>query len=398
MGRQMVVARTSAPTQFDRSRPEAHVVRPLRIVQVNSLLSGGGVDNQTLQLSAGLAALGQEVTLVIPEESLWAPLARGLGGVRVVWLPGSTSRPLGVGRALASLVRSIDADVVHAHQGRDYWPAILAARTAGRSTRAIVTRHLMKRPRALSRWLLLRTADVIAVSRAVEDVLGRDLTGPSERLHLVYGGIETERFAPVPAEVRRELRSRFGWGERSVVFGVIGVFNHPRGKGQMEFLAAAREVHAEFPEARFAIVGRGSMEADLRERIRTSSLDGIATMVPFTDDVEGVMNALDVVVHPAIGTEALGIVLWEALANGKPVIASRLDGIPEAFEDGRHGILVPPGDVAALARAMTDLARDPQARRALGEFGRAHVLGRFTRAESARQVLGIYRRICASRL
>lgn len=394
----MVVERTSGAAQDDASMPDAQSVRPLRIVQVNSLLSGGGVDNQTLQLSAGLAALGQEVTLVIPEESRWAPLARGLGGVRVVWLPGRTNRPVGVGRALASLVRSFDADVVHAHQGRDYWPAVLAARTSGRNTRAVVTRHLMKRPRALSRWLLLRTADVIAVSRAVEEVLRRDLIGPSDRLHVVHGGIETDRFAPSPAGLRRELRSRFGWGERDVVFGVIGVFNHPRGKGQMEFLAAAREVHAAFPEARFAIVGRGSMEADLRERIRTSSLDGIATMVPFMDDVAGVMNALDVVVHPAVGTEALGIVLWEALANGKPVIASRLDGIPEAFEDGRHGLLVPPGDVAALARAMEDLARDPQARRTLGEAGRAHVLARFTRSESARRVLGIYRRICAGRL
>jgi len=110
------------------------------------------------------------------------------------------------------------------------------------------------------------------------------------------------------------------------------------------------------------------------------------------------MNALDVVVHPALGTEALGVVLWEALANGKPVIASRLDGIPEAFEEGRHGVLVPPEDVSALARAMEGMARDPQARRALGEAGRAHVLARFTRAESAGQVLALYRRICVGRL
>ena len=394
----MVVDRTSVPAYVQASGPGALAVRPLRILQVNSLLSGGGADNQTLELCAGLAALGQEVTLVVPEGSRWEPLARGIDGVRVVSLPGRASRPLGVARALATLVRSLDADVVHAHQGRDYWPAVFAARTSGRGTRAVVTRHLMKRPRALSRWLLLRTAEVIAVSRAVEEVLRRDLSGPTRRLHLVYGGIETGRFAPVPADVRRTLRSGFGWSDRSIVFGVVGAFNHPRGKGQMEFLEAARQVHAAVPETRFAIVGSGSMEADLRARIRASSLDGIATMVPFTDDVAGVMNALDVVVHPALGTEALGVVLWEALANGKPVIASWLDGIPEAFEEGRHGVLVPPEDVSALARAMEGMARDPQARRALGEAGRAHVLARFTRAESAGQVLALYRRICVGRL
>jgi glycosyltransferase involved in cell wall biosynthesis len=104
------------------------------------------------------------------------------------------------------------------------------------------------------------------------------------------------------------------------------------------------------------------MEASLRRRIAELVLEGVATRAPFTHVVSAVMSALDVLVHPALGTDAAPLVVWEALASGRPVIASRLDGIPEAFEEGRHGLLVPPGDIAALAAAMERMVTSPEAR------------------------------------
>jgi glycosyltransferase involved in cell wall biosynthesis len=107
------------------------------------------------------------------------------------------------------------------------------------------------------------------------------------------------------------------------------------------------------------------------------------------------MGALDVLVHPAVGTDAFPLVVLEALASGKPVVASRLDGIPEEIDDGRHGLLVPPGDVPALADAMRTLLGDAALRQRLGAAGRERVCQRFSRARLAREVRELYCRLCA---
>ena len=300
-------------------------------------------------------------------------------------------------RRLVALIRERGFDILHAHQGRDYWPSIIAARLAGRGTRVVITRHLMTRPRTVSRWLLLRVADVIAVSRAVEEVQLRELRGPRARLHQLYGGVDALKFQPHRTAAAWEFRRRQGWPEDAVVFGVVGAFDLPGGKGQAQFLEAAAQLKDAFPHARFAIVGNGSMENLLREQIARHALGGVATIIPFTDDIATAISALDVLAHPALGTEALGLVLWEAMASGKPVIASRLHGIPEAFIEGEHGLLVQPADVPTLRDAMRQLAADAGLRERFGRAGRAHVEQHFTRTHLARNTHRLYQQLLASR-
>lgn len=363
---------------------------PLRILQLNTVFNGGGTDNQTLVLAAGLAELGDEVTLAVAEASRWAPLAQRLPGVRVECLPRKSALKLSRILRLSKLLRADRIQIIHAHQGRDYWPAILAARLAGCGTRVVISRHLMTKPRRMSAGLLLYLSDVIAVSRAVEGVLQRELRGPKHRLHRIYGGIDHALFQPTRSAAGLELRRQQGWGESDLVFGVVGAFNLPRGKGQLEFLEAAAQLTAAFPHARFAIVGDGTMTSLLQHQIAATGLERTARILPFTDDIATVMNALDVLVHPALGTEALGLVLWEAMACAKPVIASRLDGIPEAFIAGEHGLLVPPTDVPALAAAMRVLLADPERRAQFGAAGRQHVETHFTRATLAANTHQLY--------
>jgi glycosyltransferase involved in cell wall biosynthesis len=293
-------------------------------------------------------------------------------------------------RTWINLIRQQRVQVIHAHQGRDYWPAILAARLAGCGTHVFVTRHLMTRPRAFSRWFLLRMADVVAVSRAAEGVLQRELRGPKRRLHQVYGGVDTTQFYPERTPTGRSFRENHGWSEEAVVFAVVGAYNLPRGKGQLEFLEAAARLRLDFPHARFALVGAGNMAEVLRQRMAELNLNRVAAMISFADDISLVMNALDVLVHPALGTEALGLVLLEALASSKPVIASRLDGIPEAFHEGEHGLLVPPLDVSALAAAMRTLLVNPELCKQFGRAGRTHVCQNFSRPHFAVRMQRLY--------
>jgi glycosyltransferase involved in cell wall biosynthesis len=133
----------------------------------------------------------------------------------------------------------------------------------------------------------------------------------------------------------------------------------PRGKGQREFLQAAAKVHRQIPQARFLIIGRGSMGELLRADIDRLGLSGKAWLTPYCRDMPQAMNAIDCLAHSQVGTEAFGLVVLEAYACGKPVIASDLDGIPEAFATASFGQLVKPESVDDLAGAMLTWARRP---------------------------------------
>jgi glycosyltransferase involved in cell wall biosynthesis len=367
---------------------------PLRILQVNSRFNGGGVDNQTLDLSAGLLELGDTVTMAVATGSRWEPRARQLGA-RVETYPARSPLQSAAMRCWIQLIRQHDIEILHAHQGNDYWPAILAARLSGRSPRVVITRHLMTRPRFATRWALLRLADMVAVSRAVELVLRRELHGPAERIHRIHCGIQAERFLESRNAEVWQYREQNGWPADAIVFGVVGGFVAPRGKGQPEFLDAAARIRERIPAARFAIIGEGSMESALRNQISLLGLGGVARIIPFSAAIPVVMSALDVLVHPAVGTEALGLVTIEALASGRPVIASNLDGIPESFIEGEHGLLVPPGDVDALAQAMERLGSDAALRQRMGATGRAHVCANFSRQVLARRTHDLYAQLLA---
>jgi glycosyltransferase involved in cell wall biosynthesis len=368
---------------------------PIRVLQVNSLFIGGGVDNQTLELSAGLRDLGDDVTIAVAAGTRWEPRARELG-VRVATFPARSPVKSAMIRCAVRLIREHRIQIIHAHQGRDYWPAILAARLAGRGTRVVVTRHLMTEPRRLSRLLLLRNANLIAVSRAVEKVVRAHLDGPPERIHQIYCGMDFSRFLTERTPEVWKYREQLGWPESAVVFAVVGSFHFPRGKGQLQFLEAAALLSREFPNARFAILGYGEMETLLKERIAALGLAGVANVFPFHDQIPLFMSALDVLVHPTTSTEAFPLVTLEALASGRPVIASRKDGIVEGFVDGEHGLFLPPGDVPALIEAMRTLARDPALRKRFGQAGSAHVRASFSRETLARRTRDLYLQLCSA--
>ncbi|HEX7652578.1 MAG TPA: glycosyltransferase, partial [Verrucomicrobiae bacterium] len=268
---------------------------PLRILQVNSLFTGGGVDNQTLTLAKGLQDLGEHVVLAIPSGTRYEARAQA-AGLSLAAIPARSWLKLSLVLQCASLIRRHRAQILHIHQGRDYWPCILAAKLAGQGTRVVVTRHLMTRPRGLSRRFLLRCVDIIAVSQAVAAVLHAHLKGPASRIHQIYCGTDFSAISPVRTPAAVAFRERMGWPPAAVVFAVIGTFHPPLGKGQPEFLQAAAQLKERYPQARFAIIGHGEMEADLKRQIQESGLGAVAAVFPFEDQIATCMSAIDVLV------------------------------------------------------------------------------------------------------
>jgi glycosyltransferase involved in cell wall biosynthesis len=221
------------------------------------------------------------------------------------------------------------------------WPTILAARLSGRRPKIVLTRHLAKSPSSwFSRRFLLSQCDaLIAVSQFVAKVLREGvyepnsptperrsrppLKGDHSKIQVIHGGIDTERFRPIAAAAQR---TEWGLAPEHFAFATIGGYDLPRGKGQREFLLAAKSVCESIPRARFLIVGRGNMKQILEADIARLDLTGKAWLTPYCRDMPAAMNALDCLVHPQVGTEAFPGVVLEAFACGKPVIASALDG------------------------------------------------------------------------
>ena len=346
----------------------------LRILQLNSLLTGGGTDDQCAKLALGLHRLGHHVAVAGPDSREFSQIIRKLG------VPFHATPPEGPLKlkfilSAAKLIRREGVQIVHGHHGRDIWPTILAAKLTAPRPKIVFTRHMAKSPSAwLSRRFLLSQCDaLIAVSEFVAKVLREGayepdspeperrsrppLMGDRAKIHVIHGGIDTNRFRPLDGPEIEAQRREWGLSPEHYAFAVVGGYPLPRGKGQREFLQAAARVHAQIPQARFLIIGRGSMADILQAEIERLSLAGKAWLTPYGTDMPRVMNAIDCLVHPQIGTEALGWVVCEAFACGKPVIASALDGIPEAFGVGGFGELVPPENVPALADAMRKRAR-----------------------------------------
>jgi glycosyltransferase involved in cell wall biosynthesis len=358
----------------------------MRVLIVNSLLSGGGIDSHTLSLCQALCEQSHEVTLAAPDHARWIARARRIPGLHVEGVgEGRLYWPL----VLARLVRRRRPQLIHAHHGRDYWLALAAAWLGRTGARVVVTRHLMTPLKTKTQAYLRGRVTTIAVSDAVARSLAA-LPG-AERLNVrrVHCGIDTAAFAP-SAERYAAVRSELELPPPAFVFAIVANVHPPEGKGHFYFAEAAATLAPRFADSYFLCIGSGERLDDLKARVTELGADARFRFIHFNDEPERWLPGIDVLVHPAVASEALGLVVLEALACGKPVIASRLDGIPETFIDGEHGLLVPPREAGALAEAMATLAGDRARAQAMGERGRAWVQQRFSLPRLAQETVAVY--------
>jgi glycosyltransferase involved in cell wall biosynthesis len=311
----------------------------------------------------------------------------------------------------ARAIRKWRIELVHGHHGRDLWPTILAAKLSRAHPKVVLTRHLAKSPSSwVSRRFLLDQCDaIIAVSHFVARVLREGVYEPNSpeperrarppllgnysKINVIHGGIDADRFRPFDARIQREA---WGLAPEHFAFGVVGGYDRPRGKGQIEFLRAAVQVQTKLPHARFLIVGRGELKALLEAEIAELKLEGKAWLTPYSTDMPAAMNALDCLVHPQVGTEAFPGVVLEAFACGKPVIASALDGIPEGFAVGQCGRLVQPEDIEGLAAAFVEQTRGPGLTLAERDALHERVASEYSLIVRAGIVLRLYQRLLGS--
>jgi glycosyltransferase involved in cell wall biosynthesis len=351
-------------------------------VEAGRHLYGGA--RQVLYLIAGLAERGVDSPLVCPDGSAVARAARAQGA-RVLALPMGGEADLMLLPRLVRTMRRERPDLVHLHsrRGADTL-GVLAARLAG--VPCVLSRRVDNpEPRWLARRKYGACERVIGISEGIRRVL-LDEGVPAERLVCVHSAVDAEAFDR-PCD-RTWLRAATGVEADGALAAVIAQLI-PR-KGHEVLLQALPQVLERSPDLQVLLLGQGPLQADLTTAIRRHGLEGRVHLLGFRRDLERLLCCLDLVVHPAL-MEGLGVSLLQAAAAGVPIVASRAGGIPEVVRDGENGLLVPPGDAAALAAAMQRLLADPGLRRRMGGAGRALVRREFSVEAMVEGNLAVYR-------
>jgi glycosyltransferase involved in cell wall biosynthesis len=285
-------------------------------------------------------------------------------------------------------------DVVHVHRGKEHWLAAVANRLS-RTPRPIVrTRHIAQavRPTRANRWLYGRaTALVVTVTGAIRgQYLAADLV-PAERVVALPGGADADTYRPRPPD--DAVRRRLGAAPGEVLVGMVGGLRVM--KGHRVVVEAAARLARDGIRPRIVFVGRGSMETAIRQAVSRAGLDGQVEVAGFVPDLPAVLAALDVALYVPLESDGMSRVLFEALAAGRPLVASRVGVVPEALVDGEHALLVHAGDAADLAGALARLVGDPALRARLGAAGRRLVVDRYSGEKLAEALEAHYARLAA---
>ncbi len=350
------------------------------VLHVDPERGWGGGEVQVLLLLRELAARGHRSRLAADPRGRLAREAAA-AGIPVEPLAIANAIDVGAGMRLRRLASG--HDVVHFHTARAH---AMAPFCRGAGTRLVVTRRMDYVPRGgpYVRWLYNRTVDaVIAISDGVRAALVRAGVEPA-RIRVVPSGIDP-RSLEAPPGGRVALRSAWGVANDEVLVLQLGALEGR--KGHAVLLAAAARLAADGRPLRYVFCGAGGERRTLERA--AAPLGDAVVFAGFRPDVAACLAAADLVALPSLH-EGLGVAALEAMAAGRPVVASRVGGLAEVVVDGETGLLVTRGDPDSLAGAVARLARDPALRARLGAAGRARVLARYTASRMAEGTIACY--------
>lgn len=380
----------------------------IRVLHIHTLpvISGSGIN--TFLTMRGLHGLGYQADLACAPGGSLVRLVES-SGMRVV-LFRHLVQPLHPARdtlGLLSLIRylrKVPYHVVHTHNSKAGFLGRLAAKAAGVPVivhtvhgfafhdqepfwRRILFRNL---ERMASRWC----DRMIFISQPLVDWALREGVTKREKTVTIYSGIEIDRFLPVSKEEKDRLRDRWVIGRQAPVIGIVSKLWE--GKGHSVLIQAFRGVRDELPDARLVIVGEGYLKDRLVQQVEEAGLTASVLFTGFVAEPARIIATLDVAVLPSL-FEGMGRVLLEAMAMGKPVVASGVGGIPDLVKHGANGFLVKPGSVSELRDAVLRLLKDRDLAARMGNEGKNRVTETFGADRMVRSIERVYRELLSAK-
>jgi glycosyltransferase involved in cell wall biosynthesis len=302
-------------------------------------------------------------------------------GVKVVLLPSlvRSIRPFKDLKALFALVWLIvkeKPDIVHTHSSKGGLLGRLAAKLCG-VTPIVHTPHghvfyghfgpvASKVFLWIERIFSKFTDRLVALTHGEkDDYIAMSVCSP-EKLLTIHSGVDIQQFLHTNGNLAEKKRS-LGLGPKEPVIGFVGWLLPIKGP---EYLLKAMDyIWPEQPETTLVMVGKGDLDVDLRAEALRKNVNGKVKFLGWRQDIHELMPVFDIFVLPSLN-EGMGRVLVEAMAAGKPVVASRVGGIPDLVRDGETGHLVPPADEKALADAILKLLKDSDQAKLMGQRGK----------------------------
>ena len=304
-------------------------------------------------------------------------------GVRVIPLPAMVRsiRPIKDLKALLSMVRLIfkeKPDIVHTHSSKAGILGRLAAKIAG-------VPHIIHTPHGhvfyghfgpfvsrlflwIEKFFSKFTDRMVALTDGEKNDYINLSVCPPAKIFKIHSGVNIEQFMNSNGN-RVQKRRSLGLDQNGAVIGFVGWLLPIKGPGHL--LKAMDDVWHAYPETYLVLVGKGDLDLELRAEALRKSLNGRVKFLGWRDDVDEIIPLFDILVLPSLN-EGMGRVLVEAMAAAKPVVASRVGGIPDLVRDGETGYLVPPADEKALADGIKKLLAAPENAKQMGLRGREH--------------------------
>jgi glycosyltransferase involved in cell wall biosynthesis len=359
-----------------------------RILQLIESGGPGGAERMVLTLSGHLGA-GYDVEIGLLRSGWLESQVRASG------LGYSPIRPdgagdLGVVSALLEVVHSRRISLMHAHE---FYMAVAGA-AVSRLTGVplLVTIHGKnyypgkRRRRLLYRLAAAQASRMVAVSHDLAGFFCRTTKTPRSQVSVVYNGIDVESLASVPRDP--SLLASIGIPGDARVIGAVG--NLYPVKGHAHLLRAMPAILAAHPATHLIILGRGALEQAIRAEVHTLGIATHVHLLGHREDVPRWLAAMDIFVLPSL-SEGLPLSVLEAMAAGRPAVASGVGGVHEVVEDGVTGFVVPPASPEMLAARIVELLENHALSVAMGAAGQARVRLRFSVDQMARDYGAMYR-------
>ncbi len=375
--------------------------RTMTSIRVMHLIPGeqwAGAEVQAVTLIERLWALRVEVRAIVFHQGKVASTLKGLG-IDVTVLDQRAMTVRECLQHLTQQIRSFRPTLVHVHRYRE---TVLAAAALWRRSDPPLVRTVHGLPEPYHGWKAIKMAVYRWLERVAIRASGATLIAVSENtgtylrrvfphadIHVVPNGITAQRVRP--ARERAAIRREWGIADDAPVIGFVGRLAPI--KGADLFLQTAVRLRREFPLLGAVLVGEGEQRGELEAYAAGEGFSGVR-FLGHRNDVGDVLAAIDVVLMPS-RHEGLPLVLLEAMAAGRPIVATAVGGIPEVV-DGRSAWLVPSGSVDALTEATRTALNDPVRAEALAKAaqGMAH---RFTAERMVERVIEVYRTMGAGR-
>ncbi len=352
------------------------------------------------ELSAQLAACGwQSVLCFLDEPTEEVRRFLDLPGVTLEVLPNSTDGKRAARRELGRILKRYRPDILHLHfvSFLTFYPWVARMK----SVRQVFFTDHHSRPaghvaeraplwkRSVARLIGLPITKVVCVSNYGYECMATVELLPRDRFKMIYNGVATTRVGP-DAGRGAAFRRRFHIpAERKLVTQVCWMIPQ---KGVSDFLRMAAQVSQQDRNVQFVLVGEGAHRAEYMKDAEALGLGDRITWTGMIDDPfgEGVFHAADVVCQFSQWEEVFGWMIAEAMAHAKPVVASRVGGIPELIVDGVSGYLVNRGDIKSMSERVMELLNDAQARERMGQIASEIVREKFDLRKNVAQLVQAY--------